>query len=102
MLRPAPSSQGSGSNETPGFDTPEPTGSTEECFPTREALIQGVTERCIERELEMATGPLPEIEASPEGLAAAFGHFVLRVLGERALGVSSSYTSPYTASPSPV
>jgi len=67
MLRPAPSSQGSGSNETPGFDTPEPTGSTEECFPTREALIQGVTERCIEREMEMATGPLLEIGALTGG-----------------------------------
>lgn len=59
-----------------------PAGCTEECFPTREALIQGVTERCIERELEMATGPRPEIEASPEGIAASFGHFVLRALGE--------------------
>ena len=59
-----------------------PAGRTEECFPTREALIEGVTERCIERELEMATGPGSEIEASPEGIAAAFGHFVLRALGE--------------------
>ena len=59
-----------------------PAGRTEECFPTREALIQGVTERCIEREMEMATGPRPEIEASPEGIAAAFGRFALRALGE--------------------
>ena len=59
-----------------------PAGCTEKCFPTREALIQGVTERCIERELEMATGPRPEIEASPEGIAATFGHYVLRALGE--------------------
>ena len=59
-----------------------PAGCTEEYFPTRKALIQGVTERCIERELEMATGPRSEIEASPEGIAAAFGHFVLRALGE--------------------
>lgn len=59
-----------------------PLGCAEECFATREALIQGVTERCIERELEMATGPRPEIEASPEGIAASFGHFVLRALGE--------------------
>ena len=58
-----------------------PAGRTQECFPTREALVQGVTERCIERELEMATGPRP-IEASPEGIAAAFGHFVRRALGE--------------------
>ena len=59
-----------------------PAGSTRECFPTREALVQGVTERCIERELEMATGPRPHVEASPEGIAEAFGHFVLRALGE--------------------
>jgi hypothetical protein len=45
-----------------------PAGSTEKWFPTREALIEGVTQRCIERELEMATGPGPEIEASPERL----------------------------------
>ena len=30
----------------------------------------------------MATGPRPDIEASPAGIAAAFGHFVLRALGE--------------------
>lgn len=59
-----------------------PAGSTVECFPTREALVQGVTERCVERELEMATGPRPEVDASPQGIAAAFGHFVLRALGE--------------------
>jgi DNA-binding transcriptional regulator YbjK len=69
-------------HEALGARAQVPAGSTEECFPTREALIQGVTERCIERELEMATGPRPEIEASPEGIAAAFGHFVLRALGE--------------------
>jgi len=59
-----------------------PAGSTEQWFPTREALVQGVTQRCIERELQMATGPGPDIEASPEGIAGAFGHFVLRALGE--------------------
>ena len=59
-----------------------PAGSTEEWFPTREALIQGVTSRCIERELEMATGPGPEIEASPEGIATAWGAFALRALGD--------------------
>ena len=57
-----------------------PAGSTEEWFPTREALIEGVTQRCIEREREMATGRGHEIEASPEGIAAAFGAFVLRAL----------------------
>lgn len=59
-----------------------PAGSTEEWFPTREALIEGVTQRCIERELEMATGPGPEIEASPEGIATALGAFALRALGD--------------------
>lgn len=53
-------------------------GSTEEWFPTRGALIEGVTQRCIERELAMATGPGHGIEASPEGVASAFGAFVLR------------------------
>ena len=59
-----------------------PAGSTEEWFPTREALIEGVTQRCIERELAVATGPAPEIEASPEGIATALGAFVLRALGD--------------------
>jgi hypothetical protein len=59
-----------------------PAGSTEEWFSTREALIEGVTQRCIERELEMATGPGPGIEASPQGIATAFGGFVLRALGD--------------------
>ena len=59
-----------------------PAGSTEEWFPTREALIEGVTQRCIERELEMAAGPGHEIEASPQGIAAAFGAFALRALGD--------------------
>ena len=59
-----------------------PEGSTEEWFPTREALIEGVTQRCIERELEMATGPGLEIEASPEGIATALGGFALRALGD--------------------
>ena len=59
-----------------------PTGSTDELFPTRQALVEGVTQRCIERELEMATGGGPEIEASPAGFADRFGHFVLRAVGE--------------------
>jgi DNA-binding transcriptional regulator YbjK len=59
-----------------------PAGRTQECFPTSQALLQGVTDRCIEREMEMATGPGAEIEASPEGIAAAFGLFVLRALAE--------------------
>ena len=59
-----------------------PAGSTEECFPTRKALIEGVTQRCIERELQMATGPGTEIEASPEGIATAFGAFALRALDQ--------------------
>jgi DNA-binding transcriptional regulator YbjK len=59
-----------------------PSGSTQEWFPTRQALIEGVTQRCIERELEMATGLSHEIEASAEGIATAFGTFALRALGE--------------------
>ncbi len=58
-----------------------PAGSTEQWFPTREALLEGVTQRCIERELEMVTGPGQEIGASPEGIATAFGAFVVRALG---------------------
>jgi DNA-binding transcriptional regulator YbjK len=57
-------------------------GSTKEAFPTRQALLEGVTQRCIERELEMATGPGQEIETSPEGIARAFGTFALRALGQ--------------------
>lgn len=59
-----------------------PAGSTQEWFPTQQALVAGVTERCIERELEMATGPGPEIEASAQGIADMFGHFVRRALGK--------------------
>ena len=59
-----------------------PAGSTEQSFPTRQDLVKGVTTRCIERELEMATPPGSRVEASPEGLAVAMGHFVLRALGE--------------------
>lgn len=57
-------------------------GSTEKWFPTRQALVEGVTQRCIEREMEMARGPQGEVEASPGGLASAFGAFALRALGE--------------------
>lgn len=59
-----------------------PAGSTEGWFATREALVEGVTQRAIEREFEMATGPDGEVEASPDGLAVALGQFVLRALGE--------------------
>lgn len=58
-----------------------PAGSAEESFPTRQTLVEAVTTRCIERELEMASGPGGQVEASPEGLSIAFGHFVLRALG---------------------
>jgi hypothetical protein len=53
-----------------------------EMFHSRRALVEGVTERCIERELEMAVGPSPEIDASPDGIASMFGHFVGRALGK--------------------
>lgn len=59
-----------------------PAGTTQERFPTRQALVEGVTQRCIEREQEMATGPRPEIQATAEGIADSFGHFVRRALGE--------------------
>ena len=59
-----------------------PAGSTLEQFPTDRALLEGVTERCIDRELAMATGPDPTVEPSPEGIAAMFGQFVGRALGE--------------------
>lgn len=59
-----------------------PAGAAEELFPTREALLDGVTQRCIERELEMAAGSGPEIEPSAEGIARAFGGFALRALGQ--------------------
>ena len=59
-----------------------PIGSTAELFPTDQTLVEGVTQRCIEREMQMATGPHAEVEASPEGLASAFGAFADRALGE--------------------
>ena len=39
-------------------------------------------ERCIERETEMSAGPRPGVEATPDGIAEMFGHFVVRALGE--------------------
>jgi DNA-binding transcriptional regulator YbjK len=59
-----------------------PAGSTQEMFPTHQALVKGVTTRCIEREMQMATGPRPEIETSAQGIADMFGRFVHRALGE--------------------
>lgn len=56
-------------------------GTTSGCFPTSAALIEAVADRCIEREQGMVTGPRAEIDASPEGLAAALGHFVDRAIG---------------------
>jgi AcrR family transcriptional regulator len=62
-------------------------GSAQDVFPTREALVEGVTERCIEREFAMAAVPGEGIEASADGLADILGHFV-----ERALGTDRSVT----------
>ena len=45
-----------------------PAGSAQEMFPTRRALVEGVMERCI--------------EATLDGIAEMFGHFVVRALGE--------------------
>ena len=58
-----------------------PSGSTSNYFRTREALILGIVERFIAREREMVTGPYDEVDASPEGVAAALGRFVERALG---------------------
>jgi DNA-binding transcriptional regulator YbjK len=56
-------------------------GSTQQWWPTRQALIEGVADRCIEREQEMVAGPDARIDATPEGLAAAFGRFVTCAVG---------------------
>ena len=58
-----------------------PAGSTLQQFPTDRALLEGLTQRCIDRELEMAAGLDPTIEPSPDGIAAMFGQFVHRALG---------------------
>jgi hypothetical protein len=50
-------------------------------FPTQRDLVEAVTERCIEREMEMAA-PRGQVDASASGIAAMFGHFVGRALGE--------------------
>jgi len=78
-----------------------PAGSTAEWFPTREALIEGVTQRCIERELEMVTGPGQEIEASPEGIATALGGFMLRALGQDRVVTLARYALQVQAATSP-
>ena len=56
-------------------------GSALEALPTHRALVEGVTERCIEREMEMATPDEP-VTVSSQGIAAMFGHFVGRALGD--------------------
>lgn len=58
-----------------------PAGSTSNYFRTREALILGIVERFIVRERAMATGPLDEVDPSPDGVATAVGRFVERALG---------------------
>lgn len=60
-----------------------PPGSTLSAFATRDALVEGVADRCIEREQEMVTGAAPdaELDATPGGLAHAFGRFVARAVG---------------------
>ena len=58
-----------------------PLGTTDELFPSPRALVEGVTQRCIEREMEMAVGDRPEVLPSPEGFADMFGHYILRALG---------------------
>jgi AcrR family transcriptional regulator len=58
-------------------------GSAAECFPTRAALLEAVADRCIEREQEMVTGAVAGggVDATPGGLARAFGRFVARAVG---------------------
>ncbi|MDT0186105.1 hypothetical protein Q9S36_38565 [Microbacterium sp. ARD31] len=57
-----------------------PPGATEVSYPTRGALVEAVTRRCIERELTMVSGPQDGVDPSPAGLAAALGDFVRRAL----------------------
>lgn len=57
-----------------------PPGSAEQHFVTQDALVEGVTERAIERELQMAGRS--GIEPTADGIAAALGAFVRRALGE--------------------
>jgi AcrR family transcriptional regulator len=57
-------------------------GSADAAFPTPKALLEGVTQRCIERELLMAAPVTGDVEASAEGLAALLGQFARRALGE--------------------
>lgn len=59
-----------------------PPGSAEETFPTQKELLEGVTQRAIERELAMAGGPGLDFVATREGVATAFGTFALRAVGE--------------------
>src|SRR5690349_19784929 len=66
-----------------------PEGTTQEWFATRQALVNGVAERCIEREMQMVTGDRIGVEASPDGIADALGRFVLRALDDdRSMTVS--------------
>ena len=59
-----------------------PAGTAEAAFPTPTALLEGVTQRCIEREFEMALPATGEVEASAEGMAALLGQFAHRALGD--------------------
>ncbi|HYJ27264.1 MAG TPA: TetR family transcriptional regulator [Nocardioides sp.] len=58
-----------------------PTGSTSNYFRTREALVLGIVERFIVRERKMVTGPVDQVDPTPEGVAEALGRFVDRALG---------------------
>lgn len=58
-----------------------PAGSAESAYPTEQALLEGVTERCIARETAMV-GPGGDAAESADALAEALGHFVHRALGE--------------------
>jgi DNA-binding transcriptional regulator YbjK len=58
-----------------------PPGSAVALFATSAALLEGVVDRCVERELEMASGPSGTV-ATPSGVAAAFGAVVRGAVGE--------------------
>lgn len=78
-----------------------PAGSTRESFPTRAALIEGVARRCIERERQMATGAGPDIEASADGIASAFGAFARRAVGPERVVTLARYALQAAAATTP-
>jgi len=58
-----------------------PAGSTSNVFRTREALLLGIADHYVTRERSMAEGERGEVEATPAGIAAAFGAYARRATG---------------------